>query len=109
MKYREIKSRNCVTKDFGRQVKVTVKIPANTCHPGVNVEFRSQEKPPTWNCEKCGSGLFPLLRPFHDSYSAAGLQTVRNDAQKYYDFTTVVSFFSSERALASLRNFLETN
>lgn len=40
------------------KVKVThkVKVPVNTCHPGENVEFRTQAKPyPTWNCAKCGN------------------------------------------------------
>jgi hypothetical protein len=55
MKYKETKSRNSVTKDFGGKVQVKIKIPPNTRHPGQNVEFRSQEKPyPTWNCAKCG-------------------------------------------------------
>ena len=55
MRYRETKSRNSVTKDFGGHVQVKVKIPPNTCHPGENVQFRSLEKPPTWNCDKCGA------------------------------------------------------
>ena len=57
MSYEEIKSRNSVTKNFGGRVEVKVKIPANTCHPGENVEFHSQEKPPTWKCAKCGKVL----------------------------------------------------
>ena len=56
-KYRETKSRHSVTKDFGGEVQVKSKIPVNTCHPDANVEFRSQEKPPTWNCAKCGGVL----------------------------------------------------
>ena len=33
-------------------------IPENTCHPGSNVEFHTQEKPfPTWNCSICGKVL----------------------------------------------------
>lgn len=56
-KYREIKSRNSVTKITGRRVQVRTKIPPNTCHPGENIEFRSQAKPPTWNCAKCGKVL----------------------------------------------------
>jgi hypothetical protein len=57
MKYKETKSRNSVTKDFGGTVQVKTKIPPNTCHPGENIEFRSMEKPPTWNCAKCGKVL----------------------------------------------------
>ena len=56
-KYKETKSRHSVTKDFGRKVQVKTDIPRNTCHPGEPVQFRSQEKPPTWNCEKCGGLL----------------------------------------------------
>jgi len=56
-KYREIKSRHSVTKDFGGEVQVNIDIPANTCHPGENVEFHSQEKPPTWKCAKYGGVL----------------------------------------------------
>ena len=55
--YKEIKSRNSLTKDFGGKVQVKTKIPPNTCHPGENIEFRSQAKPPTWNCAKCGGVL----------------------------------------------------
>lgn len=56
-KYKEIKSRNSVTKDFGGKVEVKVKIPANTCHPGQNVEFHSMDKPPKWTCAECGKVL----------------------------------------------------
>jgi len=56
-KYRETKSRHAVTKDFGGEVEVKTRIPANTCHPGENVQFLSLEKPPTWNCAKCGGVL----------------------------------------------------
>lgn len=56
-KYREIKSRHSVTKDFGGKVEVKVDIPPNSCHPGDPVQFRSQHTPPTWNCEKCGGVL----------------------------------------------------
>jgi len=49
-KYKETKSRHSVTKDFGGKVQVKTHIPRNTCHPGEPVQFRSQEKPPTWNC-----------------------------------------------------------
>jgi hypothetical protein len=52
--YKETKSRNSVTKDFGGRVTVKTKIPPNTCHPGENIEFRSLATPPTWNCAKCG-------------------------------------------------------
>jgi hypothetical protein len=57
MKYREIKSRNSVTKDFGGLKQVKVEIPPNTCHPEANVQFRSLEQPPTWNCDQCGTVL----------------------------------------------------
>jgi hypothetical protein len=58
MRYKETKSRNSVTKDFGGRVQVKTKVPPNTCHPGENIEFRSQAKPyPTWNCAKCGAVL----------------------------------------------------
>jgi hypothetical protein len=58
MKYKETKSRNSVTKDFGGRVQVKTKVPPNTCHPGESIQFRSQEKPyPTWNCAKCGNVL----------------------------------------------------
>lgn len=56
-KYREIKSRNSVTKDFGGRVEVRTKLPANTCHPGENVQFRSLDRPPKWVCGKCGGVL----------------------------------------------------
>lgn len=56
-KYKEIKSRHSVTKDFGGTVQVKTKIPPNTCHPGEDIQFRSLEKPPTWNCAKCGGVL----------------------------------------------------
>jgi hypothetical protein len=57
LKYEERKSRNSVTKDFGGKVEVKTTIPANTCHPGENVEFHSLESPPTWKCAKCGGVL----------------------------------------------------
>jgi hypothetical protein len=57
MKHKETKSRNSVTKTVGNTVQVRTKIPPNTCHPGENIEFRSLEKPPTWNCGKCGKVL----------------------------------------------------
>jgi hypothetical protein len=57
VKYKEIKSRNSVTKDFGGRVEVKVKIPANTCHPKANVEFHSLAKPPVWKCAQCGGVL----------------------------------------------------
>jgi hypothetical protein len=56
-RYTEIKSRNSVTKIDGNKVQVKVPIPANTCHPGENIEFRSLAQPPTWNCAKCGKLL----------------------------------------------------
>jgi hypothetical protein len=56
-KYKETKSRNSITKDFGGKVQVRVKIPANTCHRGESVEFHSLEKPPAWYCAKCGKVL----------------------------------------------------
>jgi hypothetical protein len=56
-KYKETKSRNSVTKDFGGKVEVKTKIPPNTCHPGANIEFRSLATPPTWNCAQCGGVL----------------------------------------------------
>ena len=56
-RYTETKSRNSVTKDFGGTVEVKTKIPRNTCHPGANIQFRSQDKPPTWNCAECGKVL----------------------------------------------------
>jgi hypothetical protein len=56
-KYRETKSRNSVTKDFGGNVQVKVTIPANTCHPGANVAFHSLAKPPVWKCAQCGGVL----------------------------------------------------
>ena len=32
-----------------------VTIPESPCHPGSNVEYRTQAKPfPTWNCATCG-------------------------------------------------------
>lgn len=52
--YRETKSRNSVTKDYGGKVQVKIKIPKNTCHPGANVQFHSLAKPPVWKCDKCG-------------------------------------------------------
>ena len=55
--YREIKSRHSVTKDFGSRITVQTKIPQNTCHPGETIQFRSQDRPPTWNCGKCGKVL----------------------------------------------------
>jgi len=57
MKYKETKSRNSVTKDFGGKVEVRTEIPPNTCHPGENIEFHSLEKPPVWKCAKCGGVL----------------------------------------------------
>ena len=56
-KYRETKSRHSVKRNFGGRVQAKTKIPVNTCHPGEDIEFRSQEKPPTWNCAKCGGVL----------------------------------------------------
>jgi ribosomal protein S27AE len=56
-KYREIKSRNSVTKDFGRRVEVRTKPPKNTCHPGATIQFHSLDKPPKWTCGKCGGVL----------------------------------------------------
>ena len=57
MKYKETKSRNSVTKDFGGKRQVKIKIPPNTCHPGANVQFHSLANPPKWTCEKCGGVL----------------------------------------------------
>jgi ribosomal protein L37AE/L43A len=56
-KYRETKSRNSTTKDYGGKVEVKITIPKNTCHPGENVQFHSQDKPPIWTCAKCGKTL----------------------------------------------------
>jgi hypothetical protein len=56
-KYRETKSRNSTTKNFGNKVEVRTKIPANTCHRGENVQFHSLDKPPFWSCAKCGKAL----------------------------------------------------
>jgi hypothetical protein len=56
-KYRETKSRNSITKDYGGKVTVRTKLPANTCHPGTNVSFHSMNKPPIWTCAKCGKIL----------------------------------------------------
>jgi hypothetical protein len=55
--FKETKSRNSTTKDFGGKVEVRTKIPANTCHRGENVEYHSLEKPPVWKCAKCGKVL----------------------------------------------------
>ena len=57
IKYRETKSRNSTTKNFGGKVEVRIKIPPNTCHRGENVEFHSLETPPAWYCAKCGKVL----------------------------------------------------
>lgn len=56
-RYKEIKSRNSLTKDFGRKVEVKTRIPVNTCHPGENVSFHSLDNPPKWTCAKCGKVL----------------------------------------------------
>jgi hypothetical protein len=56
-RYKETKSRNSITKDFGGQVEVKTTVPKNTCHPGENTQFRSLDVPPTWNCAKCGKVL----------------------------------------------------
>ncbi len=52
-KYKETKSRNSVAKDFGGKVEIRTRIPANTCHPGENVQYHTQKKPPVWTCAKC--------------------------------------------------------
>ena len=57
MRYKETKSRNSVTKDFGGKREVKIKIPPNTCHPGENVQFHSLDNPPKWTCAKCGGVL----------------------------------------------------
>jgi hypothetical protein len=57
MKYKETKSRNSVTKDFGGIREVKTKIPENNCHPGANVQFHSLDNPPKWTSEKCGGVL----------------------------------------------------
>jgi hypothetical protein len=47
-------------------MKVTheVTVPVNTCHPGANVEYRSQAKPfPTWNCVQCGKVISVDKKP----------------------------------------------
>lgn len=64
--YREIKSRNSTTKDFGAKVQVRTKIPANTCHRGENIEFHSLETPPTWHCAKCGKVIL-VETPVNDA------------------------------------------
>ncbi|MGA2887402.1 MAG: hypothetical protein ABSE51_05070 [Terracidiphilus sp.] len=56
-KYRETKSRNSITKDFGGKVEVRTKIPKNTCHNGAEVQFHALERPPLWTCAKCGKAL----------------------------------------------------
>jgi hypothetical protein len=56
--YKETKSRNSITKDFGGRVEVGIKIPKNTCHPGEGASFHSLEKPPFWTCNKCGKKIF---------------------------------------------------
>jgi hypothetical protein len=66
-KYRETKSRNSRTKDFGGRVQVEITIPPNKCHPGENVSFHSLDKPPKWTCAKCGQTIL--------------VETVVNDAQ----------------------------
>lgn len=55
--YRETKSRNSTTKDFGGKVEVRTRIPVNSCHRGENVQFHSMDKPPVWTCAKCGKIL----------------------------------------------------
>jgi len=55
--YRETKSRNSITKDFGDKVEVRTRIPVNTCHRGENVQFRSMDNPQVWTCAKCGKVL----------------------------------------------------
>jgi|GEM_PF-1642441 hypothetical protein len=99
-KCKETKSRNSVTKDFGGRVQVRTKIPSNTCRPGQNVEFRTQEKPyPTWNCAKCGKVLLvektvnaAMVRDFEYGFPVAGAPMplkygytrVSTDAQSSY-------------------------
>jgi hypothetical protein len=56
-RYRETKSRNSITEDYGGKVQVRTKVPQNTCHPGENVNFHSLNKPPIWTCAKCGGAL----------------------------------------------------
>ena len=57
MKYKETKSRNSTTRDFGGRVQVKTKIPPNTCHPNEGVSFHSLAHPPKWTCSKCGKVL----------------------------------------------------
>jgi len=57
MKYKETKSRNSVTKDFGGRREVKIKIPASSCHPGANVQFHGLDNPPKWTCGECGGVL----------------------------------------------------
>jgi hypothetical protein len=54
--YREIKSRNSVTRDYGGRVEVETKIPPNTCHPREIIQWHSLAKPPIWTCA-CGKTL----------------------------------------------------
>jgi len=66
-KYKEIKSRHSVTKDFGERVTVGTTIPANTSHRGEAVQFRSLDKPPTWNCAKCGK-VIRVEKPVNEAF-----------------------------------------
>lgn len=66
-RYKETKSRHSVTKDFGDKVTVGTTIPANTCHPGENVQFRSRDNPPTWNCAKCGKEI-RVEKPVNEAF-----------------------------------------
>jgi hypothetical protein len=68
-KYKEVKSRNSVTKDFGGKVEVKTKIPKNTCHPGAKIEFHSLATPPRWKCAQCG-GVLLIEKPVNTAVIA---------------------------------------
>jgi hypothetical protein len=61
-RYKEIKSRNSVTRITGNRVEVKIKLPPNTCHPNENRNFHSLGNPPFWTCAKCG-GVLLIEKP----------------------------------------------